>query len=97
VFNFYKQYSTFQGFNRRINKFLKDVGRDIDNPDMIFYAARRSWATIAHNTAGISKDIIHEALNHSDPRMKVTDLYIDKDFAPVDRANQKVLGLFCFG
>ena len=97
VFNFYEQYSTFQGFNRRINKFLKNVGRDVDNPDMIFYAARRSWATIAHNTAGISKDIIHEALNHSDQRMKVTDLYIDKDFAPVDRANQKVLGLFCFG
>jgi hypothetical protein len=56
-----------------------------------------SWATIARNTAGISKDIIHEALNHSDPLMKVTDLYIDKDFVPVEKANQRVLGLFDFG
>jgi integrase len=96
VFNFYQQYSTFQGFNKCINKFLKSVGREINNPGMIFYAARRSWATIAYNTAGISKDIIHDALNHSNPHMKITDLYIDRDSVPIDKANRKVLCLFNF-
>ena len=96
IFNFYNSYANFKNFNKAINKALKRVGKDIGVPGLIFYTARRTWATIAHNTAGISKDIIHEALNHSDPQMKVTDLYIDKDYRQVDEANEKVLNLFNF-
>jgi oxalate decarboxylase/phosphoglucose isomerase-like protein (cupin superfamily) len=63
---------------------------------LIYYTARRTWATLARNVAHIPKDIIHDALNHSDERMKVTNLYIDKDYSLMDKANKKVLKLFDF-
>ncbi len=56
-----------------------------------FYAARHSWATIARNEVGIDKYTIHEALNHVDPGMKITDVYLDKDWTRIDDANRRVL------
>ncbi len=96
TFNFHRNYANFKNFNKFLNKTLKHVGADIGVPDLIYYTARRTWATIAHNTLHISKDIIHDALNHADPRMRVTELYIDKDYSSVDEANRKVLALFDF-
>jgi integrase len=96
IFSFYHSYANFKNFNKFLNETLKRVGADIGVPDLIYYTARRTWATIARNKLHISKDIIHDALNHADPRMKATDLYIDKDYSPVDEANKKVLALFDF-
>ena len=62
--------------------------------DLQFYAARHSWATIARNIAGIDKYTVHEALNHADGDMKVTDIYINRDFSNIWKANRKVLDLF---
>lgn len=58
--------------------------------DLEFYAARHSWATIAMQI-GVDKFIVHECLNHVIPEMKVTDIYIDKDWSILDRANRRVL------
>ena len=57
----------------------------------ITYAARHSWATIALNKVGVDKYIVHAALNHVDEAMKVTDIYIERDFANENRANAKVV------
>ena len=58
------------------------------------YSARRSWATVSRNDAKVSKYDVHEALNHIDSDMAVTDLYIDKNFSHIWEANRKVLDLF---
>lgn len=55
-----------------------------------FYISRHSWATIALNKAGIDKYIVHAALNHIDDAMKVTDIYIERDFVNENKANTKV-------
>ena len=56
-----------------------------------YYAARHSWATLAVNKVGIDKYTVHSALNHIDEAMKVTDVYIERDFKIENEANSKVL------
>lgn len=71
------------------------TGEDRPLPEHItFYAARHSWATIARSAAlKIDKYTVHEALNHVDADMKITDRYIDRDWSVIWQANAKVLGL----
>ncbi len=57
----------------------------------IFYISRHSWATLAVNKVGIDKYAVHAALNHIDEAMKVTDIYIERDFKIENEANLKVL------
>lgn len=57
----------------------------------IFYISRHSWATLAVNKVGIDKYTVHAALNHIDEAMKVTDIYIERDFEVENEANRKVL------
>lgn len=60
-----------------------------------FYSARHSWATIARSSRlNIDKYTVHEGLNHVDDAMKITDIYIDRDYTNIWNANAKVLGLF---
>lgn len=91
VFNFYKRFSNEKKLNEALNKGLKQIGEDVGIEDLEFYSARHSWATIAVNEAGVDKYTVHEALNHVDKEMKVTDIYIKKDFTNVNKANDKVL------
>ena len=90
AFCFYQMYSTSQIFSSNISKGLKQVAERLEMEPFTYYAARHSWATIGRNDCKISKDDIHEALNHSS-NMKVTDTYIKKDWSIIDDANRKVL------
>jgi integrase len=90
AFCFYQMYSTSQIFSSNISKGLKQVAEKLEIEPFTYYAARHSWATIGRNVCKISKDDIHEALNHSS-NMKVTDTYIKKDWSIIDEANRKVL------
>lgn len=91
LFNFYQYYGDEKTFNKAINSGLKEIGAILDVDDLEYYAARHSWATIALNKAGIDKYIVHAALNHIDDSMKVTDIYIERDFANENKANAKVV------
>lgn len=91
LFDFYQYYSTEKNFNRAINKGLKEIGEELGIEDLEFYAARHSWATIALNKCHIDKYTVHAALNHVDPSMRVTDIYIERDFVNENAANKKVL------
>jgi hypothetical protein len=66
-------------------------------PDLIFYAARHSWATIARNKCGVSKDDVALALNHVDSRLAITDTYLEKDWSLIDVANRKVIDYVLHG
>lgn len=96
IFGFYHDYSTASSFNRAINKGLKEIGKELGLEDLEYYAARHSWATLAINKVGIDKYTVHSALNHLDESMKVTDIYIQRDFYAENKANQKVLD-YVFG
>lgn len=93
-------------FRRRLNDYIKRIGpttmvknkrgalikKEIIplHPDIVWYTARRSWATIAAEL-DIPKEIIGKALGHSEWDSTTTDLYISFDYKKVDEANRKVL------
>lgn len=60
---------------------------------LTFYSARHTWATLAYS-AGVDKSVINDCLCHVDASMRVTDIYIAKDWEVMWRANAKVLDLF---
>ncbi len=91
LFNFYQYYADEKGFNKAINYGLKEIGAILEVDDLEFYAARHSWATIALNKVGIDKYTVHAALNHVDETMRVTDIYIERDFVNENKANAKVV------
>lgn len=91
IFNFYRYYADEKAFNKAINYGLKEIGSLLGIDDLEYYAARHSWATIALNKVGIDKYTIHAALNHVDDAMKVTDIYIERDFVNENKANAKVV------
>ena len=91
LFNFYQYYADEKGFNKAINYGLKEIGAILEVDDLEYYAARHSWATIALNKVGIDKYVVHAALNHIDDSMKVTDIYIERDFVNENKANAKVV------
>lgn len=95
-----------ESFRRTINDYLKRVGRveykknkrgalikkEITplHPDIVWYTARRSWATIAAEL-DIPKETIGKALGHSEWDSDTTSLYINFDYQKVDYANRRVL------
>jgi integrase len=81
---------------RKIAKKIKEI-HQVDLGYFIFYSARHSWATIARNDLSIDKYTIHEALNHSDSEMSITDGYIRKDFSNINIANRKVIDYVLYG
>ena len=89
LFNFYQYYADEKSFNRSINIGLKEIGLILGVDDLEYYAARHSWATIALNKVGIDKYTVHAALNHVDGAMKITDIYIERDFVNENKANAK--------
>ena len=91
VFSFHCRFSTPENLNKSINEGLKAVGREVGVEGLQFYSARHSMATIALNEAGISKWLVNDMLCHVDPAMKVTELYIKKDYRPINEANERLM------
>jgi len=91
LFGFYKDYRDSRAFNKAINYGLKEIGEQLGIEDFEYYAARHSWATIALNKCKIDKYTVHAALNHVDDSMRVTDIYIERDFVNENKANAKVI------
>ncbi|MNS80747.1 hypothetical protein D3C72_1144410 [compost metagenome] len=92
LFRFSKHYKNQESFNKAVHKGLKIIGEKLGIDNLTFYAARHSWATIARSAkVGIDKATVHEALNHVDADMKVTDIYIDRDWSVIWNSNEKVL------
>ena len=91
IFNFYQYYADEKAFNKAINYGLKEIGAKLKIDALQYYAARHSWATIAVNRVGIDKYTVHSALNHVDETMRITDIYIERDFVNENKANRKVV------
>ncbi len=96
VFNFSARFATRSDFNRALNIGLKKVGEKVGAAGLQFYAARHSMATIAANDVRIPIYIVNDMLCHIDERMRVTNLYIRKDFSLINEANEKLMA-YVFG
>lgn len=93
VFDFYNRYANASNFNKNINKGLHSIADILGIPHFDFYSARHTWASIARNKLGIDKYTIHEALNHVSD-LDITDIYIQKDYTNINKANAKVMEYF---
>jgi len=73
-------------------KYLNKRAKQIDPrfAHITTYVLRHSWATIAYNDLGISKDTISQALGHQ-YGSRITSVYIDADTRLIDEANRRVL------
>ena len=96
VFNFAERFSSMGDLNRSINIGLKEIGKEIGVDGLQFYSARHSMASIAANEAGIDRWTVNLMLNHTDQSMRVTELYIKRDFTPINEANDRLMK-FIFG
>lgn len=99
LFRFYSQYASPDNFTRALNTGLKRIAEivvaDREALDLTFYSARHTWATVARSSAlNIDKYTVHEALNHVDAGLKITDRYITRDWTNIWSANAAVIGLF---
>lgn len=94
LFRFSRQYSGYVTFYQAICRRLKRTARLAGMSDFTtFYSARHTWATEAYRI-GIEKGIINDCLCHVDEAMRVTDIYIVKDWERMWKANEKVLDTF---
>lgn len=91
VFNFFERFADQSQLNRAINLGLKDIGKELGIEGLQFYSARHSMASIAANEAGIDRWTVNMMLNHTDQSMRVTELYIKRDFTPINDANDRLM------
>jgi len=96
IFCFARITPSIDGLHTKIGRAIKYIGEQIGEPNLTFYAARHSWATIALNDAGVDKYTVHEGLNHAGGAMAITDVYIKKDWTRLDKANRAVLDFVQF-
>lgn len=90
VFDFYRRYANYQGFNINLNKGLKTVGEAVGIEGLQFYQARHTFATLSRNLMKFSKSDVDEALNHVGT-MDIADVYIAKDFSIINENNEKLI------
>jgi len=101
LFVFGRYYADAQAFNTAINQGLKVCLAELRKiegleglSNLTHYMARHTWATLARSSRlNIDKYTVHEALNHIDNTMRVTDIYISRDWSNIWNANAKVVGL----
>lgn len=99
------RWNNSRNFRHQMNTALQNIGAvrkgkggkktDGSFPDISTYWARHTWATVAFEI-GISKDVIAQALGHSDGH-DTTNIYIREDIRNVDDANRKVLDWVLYG
>lgn len=76
-----------------VNNGLRSWAKREGIPPFTFYAARKSWASIARNKAGVDKATVDECLCHRGT-LQLADIYIERDWSIPARANKAVLDLF---
>lgn len=76
----------------KVNAALKKWCKSAGVPEFTFYAARHTWATLARKW-GVEKATIDECLAHKGD-YGVTDIYLEKDWDLLARANRVVLSHF---
>lgn len=87
----HRRYGSYGSLITAVSKGLIDLSKSIGTK-VTFYHARHTFATLAYNVCGFSKDDIAAALNHASGS-RVTERYIAADWSAVDRVQRGVLDL----
>lgn len=90
LFSFRERWCTTDNFNRAINRGLKRLCVRCGHQPITLYWLRHTWATVAQNVCGATDEQVAFALNHVSAH-RVTRMYIEKDFTPVDTWNRRVI------
>ena len=77
---------------QKVNQMLKGWAEREGVEPFTFYAARKTWGTLARNKAGVEKALVDECLCHVGD-FPIADIYIERDWSLIDGANGKVLAL----
>ena len=85
------RYGHFRYLDKALSIGSRQLSKITGIPEIGYYWARGSFATIARNKCNISKDDIALALNHADDGNKITDIYIEKDWTIIDRVQTAVI------
>lgn len=88
-----ERFTTHNGLDTALSIGMQAIQKITCVPSVTFYWARHTFANLARNKGGMSKDDIGLALNHVDEEHATTDIYIDKDWSLVDQVQICVLGL----
>ncbi|MDP9075902.1 MAG: site-specific integrase [Bacteroidota bacterium] len=88
-----EKYATHTGLDEALSMGMKDLRGLTGIPELTFYWARHTFATLARNKCRLSMNDVALALNHVDANHKTTDIYIDKDWTIVDEVQERVVGL----
>lgn len=90
VFDFHTRYIDVRSLTKCFHRGMRSLCEELGIENIQFYSARHSFATIARNDCGVSKDDIALCLNHSSGR-SITDVYIKQDFSIIDTVVNKVV------
>lgn len=93
AFTFKNRFETYKALGRKANEGLKSWCERKGIKRVTMKYARHTWATIAHKS-GIDENHINTCLCHIDESMKVTEIYIEKDWTIFWDTNKAVLNLF---
>lgn len=94
AFRFFRRHADSADFNKAINKGLKEVGKECGIDDLEFYAARHTLATLAANDANINPYRVSDMLCHIESKLAVTNVYIKRNFEPMNQANADFIEWF---
>lgn len=85
-----QQYERVKKVNKRINKYLKEIGEHLKFPiPLTTYVARHTYATVLKRS-GVNIAIISESLGHSD--LATTQIYLDSfENSQIDEAMKNLL------
>ena len=79
--------------NSKVNRWLRIWQKRNGVADFTLYAVRHTWATLARSCAHVDKTTIDECLAHSGS-LKMADIYVEKDWNVINKANESLLQLF---
>lgn len=88
-----RRYSEYGNLMKALKGGLDDVAEALELTSLKFSHARHTFATLAFNACGFTKEDIAAALNHVDGKYAVTEHYIARDWSVVDKVQAGVLGL----
>lgn len=88
------RYVSHENLDSALSFGMRRIGVLLEIKKLQFYDARHAFADLARNKCGFPKDDVAMALNHKDNSNTVTDVYLSKDWAIVDRVQRSVLSLF---
>lgn len=94
LFRFHLRYCNSNTFLARVPSSVKAVAQVVKfSREYTYYSARHTYATLARNACAVDMYTVHELLNHSDQKMKITDRYIERDWQRLFDAHAKVVKL----